>query len=169
MKRSTKILIVLLIAVLATLGYFTHRIWVFSGKVSKAFEYTYAAVDCLIQQDGRNEGDIDILFRGYKSKKAYYQAVNREYPGLYSKEQIDKNINRGMYNENIPECKVFYSQYRCWMLDPENEKSVVNCGPHFEYTEQDIADFKKDPSKGKEISQRVWDRRKEESKKKDGG
>lgn len=165
MKKIFKIALGIFIAAsLSITGYYTYRLWAFANKVSKAFEYTYSAIDCLIQQDGNLENDVDILFRGYKSRKAYYKAVNKQYPGLYSKNKIEDADKRFMYNSDIPECNKFYSEQRCWILEAMSEKSVVNCGPHFGYTEDDIKKFKADPSKGKEISEEVWKRRAKERK-----
>lgn len=129
---------------LLTLSYYTHRLWVFAGKVSKSFEYTYAAVDCLIQENGQNETDVNILFDGYKSRKAYVNAANKKYPGLYPKDS--PILVRKTYNDQLPQCKIFYSQYRCWELDPYDPKSLDGCGEHFGLTKEEIETMKKDPS-----------------------
>lgn len=159
-----KLLMVALVLAVSILGYYTHRLWVFAAKVSYSIEYSYAAIDCLIQESGQNESDVNVLFKGYKSRKAYYEAVNKEAPGLYSKEDIKKNIERKMYNEQIPECHDFYSRYRCWMLDPHDPLSLDGCGKHFGLSQGEIDTMKKDPSTIDAVMQANWDKKTSESK-----
>lgn len=147
MKKNLALLVIFIL--LSITSYYTHRLWIFAGKVSKGFEYTYAAIDCLIQENGQSETDIDILFKGYKSREAYVKAVNKKYPGTYDKDNTI--VNRTMYNTQIPECKIFYTQYRCWQLDPHDPKSLDGCGKHFGLTQEEIDIMKKDPSSIKRI------------------
>lgn len=157
-----KILATILCLAIVGSSYFTYRLWVFAGKVSKAFEYTYAAVDCLIQENGQNESDVDILFKGYKSRQDYADAANKEWPGLYPKDS--PLLVRKAYNDQIPECHVFYTHYRCWALDPHDPASLDGCGKHFGLNQQEIDTMKKDPSKIQETMDQWWKRRKEEKK-----
>ena len=66
MAAVKKLLILAAIAWLGTVTYYTHRLWVFAPKVSYALEYYGAAVDCLIQENGWTERDVQDL---YKHKK----------------------------------------------------------------------------------------------------
>ena len=139
MKKALGIL--LLVASITTLGYYTHRLWVFSGKVSDSIEYTYAALDCLIQESGQIENDISTLNSGGK---------------IYRK--------RVFYNEDIPECKRFYSEFRCWELDPHNPKSLDGCGLHFGLTQEEIDTMKKDPSTIDKVMDTSWKRKEKDNK-----
>lgn len=133
---------------MATLGYYTYRLHSYAVKTSKAFEYVYAAIDCLIQENGQVETDVNVLFQGYKTREAYFEAVNKESPGLIEK---DRYLKRQLYDEQIPECKKFYSQYRCWELDPRDPASLDGCGRSFGLTQSEIDTMKKDPNTIKAI------------------
>lgn len=136
---------------LSLVGWFGYKTYVYYTKVTFAFEYLFSGMECMIMENGQNEGDVEILFRGFKSRRAYYEAVQKEAPGLYSKDEIEKKIKRPTYNSHIPACEKFYSEYRCWMLDPKNHKSLDNCGAHFGYLPEEIELLKKDPSKSEEV------------------
>ena len=143
MVRCEKYLISALLALsIALTGYYTHKLWVFSAKVTRGFDYTYHAIDCLIMKDGQTQGDIEILYKGWRSRKAYYQAQNKKTPDLYDKKVWEREV----YDYQIPECKVFYTQYRCLILDPHDPKSLDGCGLHFGLTQQGIETMKKDSS-----------------------
>lgn len=135
---------------------------VFAGKVSHSIEYANSAIECLIQQDGENQFDVDVLYRGFKSREAYAEAVNKKYPGAYDAERLQK-LKRQMYNDQIPECHKFYSRHRCWMLDPHDPLSLDGCGEHFGVTPAEIAQMKKDPSSIDKVMETVWNRNKEVS------
>ena len=158
-----KILASLTLISIVVLGYYTHRLWVFASKVSYGFEYTYAAIDCLIQESGQNESDVEILYKGYKSRKEYADAINKEFPGAYGPDS-GLLTKRKIYNGHIPECKIFYSQYRCWELDSHDPKSLDGCGKHFGLNQDEIDTMKKDPSTIDKIMNAAWERRKKESK-----
>jgi len=165
MKYLKGIFAILLVSSIGALGYYGHRLWVFSGKVSKHLEYVGAAIDCLIMQDGQSRTDIDILFQGFRSRESYYKAVNKIYPNLYSKEEIKKYSNYEAYNTQIPECKVFFTEYRCWSLDPHSNKSLDGCGKHFRISQEDIDAMKslndKNDYKGVvKIMDDIWNKRK---------
>lgn len=143
MKRILNILLkIAMVVAIGVSGYYLHRMWVFGGKVSKSLAYMYSGIECLIMQDGRQEGDINILQKGFKSRKAYFLAVNKEAPGRYSKEDIEKADKHVFYNEDIPACKEFYSQHRCWMFDPHEPKSIDGCGEHFGLTKSEMEELK---------------------------
>jgi hypothetical protein len=139
-------------------GYYVRRLWVFSNKVTKAFDYTFAAIDCLIQENGQSENDIDVLFKGFKSRKEYYDAVNKQYTGALNKTYLERKV----YNDQIPECKKFYSVYRCWELDHNNIKSVENCGKNFGLNQDEIDAIKKDPKNSDKIIDQSWKRQEKE-------
>ncbi len=157
-----KLLVVILVASLGMITYYTYRLHEFAVKASKAFAYTYAAVDCLIQESGQNETDVDIIFKGFKSRQAYADAANKEWPGTYDAKS--PLIRREMYNDQIPECHVFYAQYRCWMLDPKDPKSLDGCGKHFGFTQEEIDRMKQDPKTVDTIMKEHWAKDKKETK-----
>lgn len=128
----------LLVTIIGTTAYYTHRLWVFGTKVSKSLEYMYTGIECMIMENGRNGGDIDILNNGRKVKRKHV-----------------------FYNEDIPACKKFYSEQRCWMLDPLNPKSVENCGPNFQLLPSEIEAINKAKTEQdkKDLMGKVWDRR----------
>jgi hypothetical protein len=132
-----KLFIAFAIAWLGTVTYYTHRLWVFAPKVSHAFEYYGAAIDCLIMEDGWTQGDVQDL--------AKHKKLNE----------------RKMYDDQIPECHIFFSRYRCWMLDPHDPGSLDGCGKHFGLTQLEIDTMKKDPSTIDAVMKANWDRRKE--------
>lgn len=131
-----KLFIALAIAWLGTVSYYTHRLWVFAPKVSQAFDYYSAAVDCLIQENGWNEADAQDLSHHRKLTK------------------------RNLYNDQIAECHLFYTHYRCWMLDPKDPGSLDGCGKHFGLTQEEIDTMKKDPSTIDAVMDANWKRRK---------
>ena len=143
---------------IVVLSYYTHRLYVFAHKSSDYFAYLSAGLDCMIQENGQNESDVDVLFKGFKSRQEYADAANKEFPDLYPKDGAF--LNRTEYNDQIPECKVFYSQYRCWELDPHDPKSLDGCGKHFGLTQDEIDTMKKDPSKIDQIMDAMFERMK---------
>lgn len=156
---KNKLTILALVGVLV-LGYWTHRLWKFAKASEHYFAYVSSAIDCLIQEDGQNQTDIDILFRGYKSRQAFADAANKQYPGLYPKDS--PLLVRKTYDDQIKECHDFYSHYRCWMLDPHDPASLDGCGEHFGLNKQEIEIMKKDPSKINQVMDAMWERRKKE-------
>lgn len=167
--KSKVFLSVLGLAVVVGLGitsYYTHRLWVWNFKVAKAFDYYEAAVECLIQEHGESEHDLEILFKGYKSRESWMKAAEKEFPGLYTdndaetKERRDRLLKREMYSEQIPECKTFFSEYRCWELDIDNTKSLDGCGLHFGLLQSEIDAMKAEPDKKKRsvLSEAAWKR-----------
>lgn len=116
------------------LGYFTHRIWVFSGKVQKSFEYSYSAIECLIQITAHTESQLDLVVEG--NKLLYKQKYAEAMP----------------YYPNLPECAKFFEEQRCWVLNKKNPKSLDNCGKSFGYTSAEIEILKKAPSQMDAIS-----------------
>ena len=145
---------------LVALSYPTYKLWKFAHASSDYFKYVGAAIDCFIQENGQNETDVDILFQGYKSRKAYADAVNKRYPGVYPKDS--QLLNRKTYNSQIPECKKFYTQFQCWEMDPYDPKSLDGCGKKFGLTQEEIDIMKKDPSKIHEIMGGMYKKERDE-------
>lgn len=148
-----------LIIVLVITSYYTYRLFIFAGKASKSFEYTYAAIACLIQETGQSESDIDIIFKGYKTRQSYANAANKEFSGLYPKNS--PFLVRKLYNDQIPECHKFYTHYQCWSLDPHDPESLDGCGLHFGLKQEEIDIMKKTPSSVDKIMTLFWKRLRE--------
>lgn len=159
---KSKILSLLLVLSVITLSYYTYRAYRFIKASEHYFEYLNSGMHCLIQEQGETEMDIKILYNGhYRNRKAYIKAENKKHPGTFS---LDEPFTKEKtaYDDQIPQCKEFYSQYLCWELDPHDIKSLEGCGPHFGYTKEDIEKVRKDPSKADQVSDEVWERQKKE-------
>lgn len=158
MKRLFTILLTIIVSVNA---YYSYRVYRFSKASERYFEYLNSGLHCLIQEQGETEEDINILYNGhYRSRKAY---IKKHLEMFDLNEPFAKE--RTAYDDQIPQCKEFYSQYLCWELDPHDIKSLEGCGAHFGFTKEDIEKIRKDPSKADQVSDEVWERRKKEAEK----
>lgn len=160
MKRAFSILLAIIVGVNA---YYTYRAYRFAKASEHYFQYLNSGMHCLIQKDGFHDTDSEILYKGYRSRKAYDDAVFKK-TGYHILAEEFLAIKKS-YDGQIPQCKEFYSQFLCWELDPHDIKSLEGCGAHFGFTTQDIEKIRKDPSKADQVSDEVWNRRKEEAKK----
>lgn len=177
MKKKLKILGGLVVAaLLAFNGYCTYHNWVVLTHARKVVnadyewaaherDYSHAAIECLLQIHGQTENDLNRIEKGQTVEQA-----RQEWSKEWGKAPEVRNPfnKREIYEDQIPECHVFFSQYRCWALDPHDPKSLDGCGKRFGLLQSEIDQMKTDPSSIKKIMDEAWNRKDEEVKAKKG-
>lgn len=144
----------LFVGLLGLNAYCTYANWVTLTHTRKVVnhnnEYLYAAIDCLIQENGAAEGDAELARQGLTRAQA-----RKKFPDIWGSFK-----DKQPYSNEIPECHDFYSHYRCWELDATDPKSLDGCGLHFGLTQEEIDTMKRDPTTIKRVMNENWDRKK---------
>ena len=53
------------------------------------------------------------------------------------------NDGHGGYNDWLPECEKFYTEFACWELDPKSDKSIDKCASKWGFSEKEKIQLKK--------------------------
>lgn len=132
-----KIGFVFLTLVLLVQSYFIYDIQEYRKRARYAFEYNQQMLECL-----------------YEMGVTDREKTNKERQVL-----VDKyKHGYGIYGDDVPSCRKYIDEYRCWGLNPKNLNSVKNCGHHFGFSKRQISQAIKDGKlNDSEMPELMWD------------
>ncbi len=136
-----KYVVALLLIVAGVQGYFMRKIWNFAKQTAIWSEFKQQEIKCLNDRISYDNNSIFLL------KVHSTRAAQRKYFQKVGVSDWDSNWiykeEHGGYEDWIPSCQTFYTEFACLYFDLKNDNSIEKCASHWGFSEEEKIKLKK--------------------------